>query len=127
FGLLLPRRPTPDTAPRHSGHSWASAHEPGLVSAMVRHMTTARVTSIVLVGLLLLTGCSGSSDSASGGDRAAVAYASDGAEAADDAGATAEREVITTGSLTLVADDAETAADDVVALVERAGGRAARD
>lgn len=90
---------------------------------MVRHMTTARVTSIVLVGLLLLTGCSGSSDSAGAGDGAAVAYASAGAEAADDAEATAEREVITTGSLTLVADDAETAADDVVALVERAGGR----
>jgi hypothetical protein len=105
-------------------------------------MRTTRPLAVVatlLLGGALLAGCSASSgDMASlsgdaGGAVSGVAESgvADAAEDAssgiapgdEDAVAAAEREIITTGSVTVVADDPAVAADAVADLAESAGGR----
>lgn len=90
------------------------------------------MTGPLLVTLLALAGCSSGSDSAESGVDIAYDTGYDTAphelapmeEVSDaDAGGVDEREVVTTGSLTLVAADVSLAADEIVALAERAGGR----
>jgi polyhydroxyalkanoate synthesis regulator phasin len=87
------------------------------------------------VALLLLAGCTGDgADMHSSGGVAAPAAGGPGAaeergEAAreesgvDTAAADVDRDVVTTGSMLLVVDDARAAVDDVVRLVEGSGGR----
>ena len=106
--------------------------------------TTRRPLALVatlLLGATLLAGCSGQAgDAASVDDGGARSEASAGeADAAleeqaaqgetgvaagdTSAPAEADREIITTGSVTVVADDPAAAADEVVGLAESAGGR----
>jgi hypothetical protein len=107
--------------------------------------TTRRPLAIVatlLLGGALLAGCSGGAgDAASSGDDGGArsesfageadaaleeqsAEGSTGVAAGDtDLPAEADREIITTGSVTVVADDPTAAADEVVGLAESAGGR----
>ncbi|QAY70403.1 DUF4349 domain-containing protein [Xylanimonas protaetiae] len=111
----------------------------------------ARILAVLAVAALLVAGCSGSrgggaADSAlSGDDRSASwAYDDGAAEAGSDAVAPADsalgtaaaaaaaaaqagaREVVTTGTATLVADDPLDAVARVTALAEQAGGRVER-
>ncbi len=93
-------------------------------------MTVKRIAALSLVALLAFAGCSSGSDTASSGGegqplQADMAYDSgessnSAAEAIDEA---FEREVVKTGSLTLLADDASAVSDKIVAVAERAGGR----
>lgn len=90
-------------------------------------MTTSRLLAALLT-LLLLAGCAGSGagDDAGGTEMARSGADGDGAveqAAAEEAGDADSREVITTGSLTLVASQIGEAVDELVAIVERAGGR----
>ncbi|QJW37249.1 DUF4349 domain-containing protein [Cellulosimicrobium protaetiae] len=105
-------------------------------------MRTARPLALVVVALLggaLLAGCSASSgDMASfssddagsmsevgeAGAVDAAADSSSGIAPADEGAATqADREIVTTGSVTVVADDPAAAAEEVAELAESAGGR----
>lgn len=89
--------------------------------------------ALVGVALLALAGCGSSSDEAAPSWDRAAPQAEPGYDgemlsdtAAAEAGNTeeaAEREVVTNGSLTLVPDDPATAIDDIVALIDRVGGR----
>ncbi|MDF2808782.1 MAG: hypothetical protein K0S43_3728 [Cellulosimicrobium sp.] len=97
------------------------------------------VVASVLLGGALLAGCSASSgDMASSSEDGggAVAEVAEGAAADapaeassgiapgdEDAAAAADREVVTTGSVTVVAEDPSAAADAVADLAESAGGR----
>lgn len=98
--------------------------------------TTRWTLAAVVGGALLLAGCSGSDsgtadqapapgyDSAAGGAKGAAEYDADSAGGgADGAGSTAERQVISTGTVIVSVDDPVTAADEVVAIVEQAQGR----
>lgn len=91
-------------------------------------MRLLRTVAFTLLVLLGLGACSGSDDAgtadSSGGDDGAVEQAADadGAEGGGD-GEESSREVVTTGSLTLVAADPSPAMDEVVRLVEGVGGR----
>ncbi|TNC16954.1 DUF4349 domain-containing protein [Georgenia sp. 311] len=86
-------------------------------------MRLLRTVALLLVLLLGAVACSGADDSTTGTDssgdaaRAGMASAED-AEEADEA-----REVVVTGSLTLVADDAQRAMDEIVRIVGQVGGR----
>ncbi|MDF9875695.1 DUF4349 domain-containing protein [Cellulosimicrobium cellulans] len=105
-------------------------------------MRTTRPLAVVaglLLGGALLAGCSASSgdmaslsaddggavsDAAGGGGADAAEDVSSGIAPGDeDAVAAAEREIVTTGSVTVVADDPAAAADAVADLAESAGGR----
>lgn len=102
-------------------------------------MTVFRRVLVLIVIALGLTACASSSDDSGGGvAHQDVSGAEDGgvadggapdadagaAESAVDAAVqTGPREVVTTGSLTVVVADALAAVDDVVALVDGAGGR----
>lgn len=80
-------------------------------------------TLVLLLALLLgLGACSGEGADDAGGGEAEIAQA-DMAASEDDAAAEGPREVVVTGSLTLVADDARWAMDEVVRLVGEVGGR----
>ncbi|MBD5787159.1 DUF4349 domain-containing protein [Cellulosimicrobium terreum] len=93
---------------------------------------TALAVSLVLGGALL-AGCSSSASEDSGGDAGSAmdqsvaseegAVSGDAAGIADSDTAEADREIITTGSVTVVAPDPLTAADEVAGLAESAGGR----
>ncbi|MFE7408292.1 DUF4349 domain-containing protein [Isoptericola sp. NPDC057559] len=94
----------------------------------------AAVAALATALLLLVAGCSsGSGDGASSvPDRAAgsadesATSASESFAEADPAGAAAEREIVTTGSATVVADEPAAAASKLARLVEEAGGRVER-
>lgn len=93
-------------------------------------MKKMRVTALLGVALLALAGCGSSSDEASlvweqASPQVDAAYDAEqpSVESAGSTEAADEREVVTTGSLTLVPDDSSTAMDEIVALIERAGGR----
>lgn len=86
-----------------------------------------RTLALVLV-LLGLVGCSSGGSDHSGADGGSVADAGGSApERADAAAADADvsgpREVVTTGSLSLVVTDAAAAVDEIVTIVESHGGR----
>lgn len=101
------------------------------VIGMTRMTSTAAFGAAALAMALTLTGCSAGSaadeaapsQNGNGSDGGAATDVEEGGaqSAADDD--TAGRAVITSGYVTLTADDPLTAADDVVRLVERAGGR----
>ncbi|MFD1506427.1 DUF4349 domain-containing protein [Georgenia yuyongxinii] len=100
-------------------------------------MRPMRWVAVLVLVLLALGGCTGNgADQQSAGSAAEPApaggfdAAEDGGEAARDqsgsdaaADSDADRDVITTGSMLLVVDDARAAVDDVVRLVEGSGGR----
>lgn len=104
-----------------------------------RSMRTTRPLAVVaslLLGGALLAGCSAAPDGAasfagdSGGgvtahsEAGAADEGSSGiAPASEDAASQGDREVVTTGSVTVVADDPATAAEQVAELAESAGGR----
>jgi len=83
--------------------------------------------SIATVGVLLVVGCSGSSDGElSGADGGGAGAVADEDGAAGDGGGTAvdaERQVITNASATLSTEDPAEGAQQVSELVESAGGR----
>lgn len=83
-----------------------------------------RAAAVAMV--VLVVGCSGSSDGeSSGADGGGGAVADEGGAAGDDGGAAvdADRQVVTTASTTLVLDDPADGAQRVSELVESAGGR----
>ncbi|TRW43431.1 DUF4349 domain-containing protein [Georgenia yuyongxinii] len=102
-------------------------------------MRPMRWVAVLVLVVLALSGCTGNgADSQSAGSAAAPAPApAGGFGAAEDSGEAAreqsesdaaadgdaDRDVITTGSMLLVVDDARAAVDDVVRLVEGSGGR----
>jgi hypothetical protein len=104
-------------------------------------MRTTRPLAVVaalLLGGALLAGCSASSgdlasvsedaggavsEVAEGGVADAAGDVSSGIAPGDETVAAAEREIVTTGSVTVVADDPAVAADAVADLAESAGGR----
>ena len=84
--------------------------------------------TIATVAVVLVVGCSGPSDSESGGadgGGGAGAVSDEGGAAGDDGGAAvdADRQVITNASATLAVDDPAGSAQQVSELVESAGGR----
>ncbi|PYF99538.1 protein of unknown function [Georgenia satyanarayanai] len=86
----------------------------------MRLLRTAVFGLVVLLGLVACSG--GGSDSSDGGGAQSGADTADMAVAEVADAATGPREVVTTGSLSLVAADPLTAMDDVVGLVEAVGG-----
>ncbi len=94
-------------------------------------MTIQRLIGPLLLALLALGGCASGSDGGAPGVESAGEEAYDLAspelapmDASDGAGAPAEeREVVSSGSLTLAAKDASETADEIVVLAEAAGGR----
>ncbi len=94
-------------------------------------------STVLLAAALALTGCAaagGSADQAGGGDTGEFSQPQapeagiidgDGASLEQDAGtsATADRQVIITGNVTITADDPIKASRDAVRIVETAGGR----
>jgi hypothetical protein len=115
-----------------SRHDWASAlvgsRFTGLPSPTVKHLLS---TITVALSLVLLVGCTGSSDgessgadSGGGGGVAAPEPATPGdVEGAPDDPADPERQVVTTASASLAVEDPADAAQRVSELVEAAGGR----
>lgn len=88
-------------------------------------MTITRVAALLAIALLSLTGCSsGLSDSASSDHAAYSPAVQSDAEGMmlESAGDTAQ-EVVTTGSLTLVADDVPAAVTKIVVVIEDVAGR----
>ena len=90
---------------------------------------TITIPAAIALALIALTGCSAgsSSDSSSGGmpapmvDQGTEFSSADGTTTDSDAVA-ADRQVITTGYVTITVDDPMASANDAVKVIEQAGG-----
>ena len=86
-------------------------------------MRLLRAVALLLVLVLGLAACTGGDDSDAGTDSGGDAARAEMSSAQDAEEAQEPREVIVTGSLTLVADDARRTMDEIVRLVGQVGGR----